>query len=111
MNKLIHILYIDDNPLDRELVADALTREHGAFRLVRESLLERNRLLQNAPHAVVPIAFTIPIYKRFSGILNAPLKFLGLLDKPTERGALVIKLDTLFHQVQSRYQYFLTIIH
>ena len=66
--------------------------ENGEFRLVRESLIERNRLLKNAPHAVRPIPFTVPIYSRFSGILNAPLKFLGLLKRPSERGAIVIKI-------------------
>src|SRR5690606_1026577 len=66
--------------------------ENGEFRLVRESLIERNRLLKTAPHAVRPIPFTVPIYSRFSGILNAPLKFLGLLKRPSERGAIVIKI-------------------
>ncbi len=71
--------------------------EHGDFRLVRESLLERNRLLQNAPHAVVPQPFTVPLYSWFSGILNAPLKFLGLLDRPSERGKIVVKIGMLFY--------------
>ncbi len=31
MNKQIHILYIDDNPLDRALVRDSLEKEHGGF--------------------------------------------------------------------------------
>jgi glycerol-3-phosphate dehydrogenase len=66
--------------------------ENGNFRLVREAVQERNRLLQNAPHIVKPLPTTIPIFKRFSGLLNAPLKFLGWLNKPAERGALVIKL-------------------
>ena len=66
--------------------------ENGEFRLVREALHERNRLLQNAPHYVHPLPTTIPIFRWFSGILNAPLKFLGWLDRPSERGALVIKL-------------------
>ena len=35
--------------------------ESGEFRLVRESLRERNRLLRNAPHYVRPLATTIPI--------------------------------------------------
>jgi glycerol-3-phosphate dehydrogenase len=71
--------------------------EHGDFRLVRESLLERNRLLQNAPHAVVPQPFTVPLYSWFSGILNAPLKFIGLLDKPSERGKIVVKVGMMFY--------------
>lgn len=65
--------------------------ENGEFRLVREAVEERNRLLQNAPHAVKPLATVIPIFKFFSGIFNAPLKFAGLLDRPSERGAFVIK--------------------
>jgi glycerol-3-phosphate dehydrogenase len=76
--------------------------EHGAFRLVRESLVERNRLLKNAPHAVSPIAFTVPVFNRLSGILNAPLKFIGLLKKPNERGWLVIKLGMMFYDWVTR---------
>src|SRR6188474_3969988 len=60
--------------------------ENGEYRLVREAVQERNRMLQNAPHAVKPLPTTIPIFKQFSGLLNAPLKFLGMLDKPSERG-------------------------
>ncbi|MFH2102204.1 MAG: glycerol-3-phosphate dehydrogenase/oxidase [Chloroflexota bacterium] len=71
--------------------------ENGEFRLVREAVRERNRMLQNAPHLVKPLATTIPIFKVFSGLLNAPLKFLGWLDKPSERGALVIKLGLLLY--------------
>ncbi len=71
--------------------------EHGEFRLVRESLLERNRLLMNAPHAVELLKTTIPIYKWFSGILNAPLKFIGVLKKPSERGYLVVKLGMMLY--------------
>src|SRR5215207_2254209 len=50
--------------------------ENGEFRLVREALHERNRLLQNAPHYAKPLPTTIPIFRWFSGMLNAPLKFL-----------------------------------
>lgn len=71
--------------------------EHGSFGLVRESLIERNRLFLNAPHAVKPFAFTIPVFSRFSGLLNAPLKFVGLLKKPGERGWLVVKLGMIFY--------------
>ena len=71
--------------------------ENGEFRLVREAVRERNRLLLNAPHLVKPLPTTIPIFKRFSGLLNAPLKFFGMLDKPSERGALVIKLGLLMY--------------
>ncbi len=71
--------------------------ENGEFRLVREAVRERNRLIENAPHYVKPLPTTIPIFKRFSGLLNAPLKFLNLLDRPGERGGLVIKLGLMLY--------------
>lgn len=71
--------------------------ENGEFRLVREAVQERNRLLRNAPHLVKPLPTTIPIFKAFSGLFNAPLKFLGLLDRPAERGAVVIKLGLMMY--------------
>jgi glycerol-3-phosphate dehydrogenase len=71
--------------------------ENGEFRLVREAVQERNRLLQNAPHVVKPLPTTVPIFKPFSGLLNAPLKFFGMLDKPAERGSLVIKLGLMMY--------------
>jgi glycerol-3-phosphate dehydrogenase len=78
--------------------------ENGEFRLVREAVQERNRLLQNAPHIVKPLPTTIPIFKQFSGLLNAPLKFFGMLDKPSERGSLVIKIGLLLYDAYSRAQ-------
>jgi glycerol-3-phosphate dehydrogenase len=78
--------------------------ENGEFRLVREAVQERNRLIRNAPHYVQPLATTIPIFKMFSGLLNAPLKFLGLLDRPAERGALVIKIGLMLYDAYTRSQ-------
>lgn len=66
--------------------------ENGEFRLVREAVQERNRLIENAPHQVFPLPTVFPVFKWFSGLLNAPLKFLGLMDQPAERGAIVIKI-------------------
>ncbi len=71
--------------------------ENGEFRLVNEALHERDRMLQNAPHYAKPLRTTIPVFRWFSGLLNAPLKFLNLLDRPGERGALVIKLGLTFY--------------
>ena len=34
MSEPIHILYVDDYPLDRELVRDALVKKHGGFRVI-----------------------------------------------------------------------------
>lgn len=71
--------------------------ENGEFRLVREAVRERNRMIQNAPHIVSPLPTTIPMFKYFSGLLNAPLKFLGWLDKPSERGSVIIKLGLMMY--------------
>jgi glycerol-3-phosphate dehydrogenase len=71
--------------------------ENGEFRLVREAVKERNRMIQNAPHIVKPLPTTIPMFKYLSGLLNAPLKFMGWLDKPSERGSVIIKLGLMMY--------------
>jgi len=71
--------------------------ENGEFRLVREAVQERNRMIKNAPHIVKPLPTTIPIFRYFSGMLNAPLKFLGWMDKPSERGSIIIKLGLMMY--------------
>lgn len=71
--------------------------ENGEFRLVREAVRERNLMLQSAPHLVKPLPTTIPIFKKMSGLLNAPMKFFGKLDKPSERGSLVIKIGLMMY--------------
>jgi glycerol-3-phosphate dehydrogenase len=76
--------------------------ENGEFRLVREALHERNTLLRNAPHLTRPLPTTIPIFKWFSGLFNSPLKFLGLLDRPAERGAVIIKLGLIMYDAYVR---------
>ena len=78
--------------------------ENGEFRLVRESVQERNRLLRLAPHYVRPLPTTIPIFSTFSGILSAPLRFLTHTQqgKPKERGALLIKLGLTGYDSFSR---------
>lgn len=78
--------------------------ENGEFRLVEEAVQERNRMIENAPHIVRPLPTTIPIFKFWSGLLNAPLKFLNLLDRPSERGAFVIKVGLIFYDSFTRKQ-------
>jgi glycerol-3-phosphate dehydrogenase len=65
--------------------------ENAEFRLVRESLRERNRLLRNAPHYVKPLPTTIPIFNWASGMVPAVRNVLGWPTKPANRGALLIK--------------------
>lgn len=77
--------------------------ENGEIRLVRESLLERNRLLANAPHFVKPLKTTIPMFSLFSGILSAPFKiFTHRSGKPTERGAALIKIGLILYDTFGR---------
>ncbi|MBN7792724.1 glycerol-3-phosphate dehydrogenase/oxidase [Microbacterium esteraromaticum] len=77
--------------------------ENGEFRLVRESVQERNGLLRIAPHYVKPLETTIPIYSTFSGILTAPLRFLTHgSEKPQERGAVLIKIGLTIYDLFSR---------
>ncbi len=78
--------------------------ENGEFRLVREAVQERNRLIENAPHYVKPLPTIIPIFKWFSGLFNAPLKFIGWLDKPSERGAVIIKAGLMMYDFYTREQ-------
>ncbi|WP_426995872.1 glycerol-3-phosphate dehydrogenase/oxidase [Pseudarthrobacter sp. N5] len=78
--------------------------ENGEFRLVQESVVERNRLLRIAPHYVKPLQTTIPIFSTFSGVLSAPLRFLTHKQhgKPRERGAFLIKLGLSMYDSFSR---------
>ncbi|HET6671804.1 MAG TPA: glycerol-3-phosphate dehydrogenase/oxidase [Agromyces sp.] len=77
--------------------------ENGEFRLVRESVEERNGLIRLAPHYVKPLETTVPIFSTFSGILSAPLRFLTHRQgKPTERGAALIKAGLTIYDSFSR---------
>ncbi|WP_100363497.1 glycerol-3-phosphate dehydrogenase/oxidase [Diaminobutyricimonas aerilata] len=77
--------------------------ENGEFRLVKESVTERNMLLRTAPHYVKPLLTTVPIFSTFSGILSAPLRFLTHKQgKPSERGALLIKVGLTIYDTFSR---------
>lgn len=77
--------------------------ENGEFRLVQESVEERNGLIRIAPHYVKPLETTVPIFSTFSGILSAPLRFLTHRQgKPTERGAALIKTGLTIYDAFSR---------
>jgi glycerol-3-phosphate dehydrogenase len=71
---------------------------HGGLRyleyrdtaLVRESLIERERLLKLAPHFVKPLRLTIPIKRRFGGLWAGFVRFSGLAR--TSFGSSLLKL-------------------
>lgn len=78
--------------------------ENGEFRLVKESVTERNRLLRNAPHYVRPLKTTIPVFSTFSGVFSAPARLLinHGRGKPNERGAMLIKIGLIIYDTFSR---------
>ncbi|WP_066522186.1 glycerol-3-phosphate dehydrogenase/oxidase [Curtobacterium ammoniigenes] len=77
--------------------------ENGEFRLVRESVQERNGLIKIAPHYVKPLQTTMPVFSTFSGIMNAPLRMLTHKQRSTkERGALLIKIGMTIYDSFSR---------
>ena len=73
--------------------------ENGEFRLVWESLRERNLLLRNAPHYVRPLPTTIPIFTWTEGLLSAPARFLGFKLRPRGRGALLCKIGLALYDL------------
>ena len=76
--------------------------ENREFALVQEALLERNRLLENAPHYVSPLQTTIPLYSRLGGFLRSALIFLGLPVRPGSRGTFITRLGLLFYDFVTR---------
>lgn len=76
--------------------------ENGEFDLVKESLRERDALLQNAPHMVRPLRTVVPLRTTFSGLLNGAANFFRLPSKPTERGALTVKIGLMLYDWVTR---------
>jgi glycerol-3-phosphate dehydrogenase len=66
--------------------------ETGELGLVAQSTLERNLLLKNAPHAVLPLPTVIPIFSWFKGIGAALRTLMGSTTAPRERGAVLMKI-------------------
>ena len=56
--------------------------EYGDVRLVRESLQERQRLLDTAPQFVRPLELFIPVRQDWSGLVHAAAGFVGLSRTP-----------------------------
>jgi len=67
--------------------------EFGEFKLVRESVTERNRLLVNAPHYVLPLPTTVPLRSWFKGLGHVLAKCVGIkTPRPKNRGAALAKI-------------------
>ena len=76
--------------------------ENREFRLVRESLSERNLLLENAAHYVMPLRTTIPLFSWLGGLLRSGLIFMGFLVRPGARGAVGVKVGLWFYDFVTR---------
>lgn len=76
--------------------------EYGEFSLVRESLAERNRLLQLAPHFVRPLQLAIPVSKQTGGWLPSIRRFLGGRAPAAERGLWLVRAGLGFYDLYAR---------
>ncbi len=77
--------------------------EFGEFSLVRESVTERNLLLQNAPHYVTPLRTTIPLFKRIAGAFSAMCKFVRIGgNRPAHRGWMMVKAGLTMYDFLTR---------
>ncbi len=76
--------------------------ETNEFRLVRESTMERNRLLNNAPHYVKALEVVFPAKSWFAGLQDAVLGYLGFKARIKERGALLIEIGLQIYDFYNR---------
>lgn len=76
--------------------------ETGEFRLVRESLTERNMLLSTAPHLVHPLECVVPVRSVFGGITGSIARFLGIKAKLADRGFLITALGLTLYDIYGR---------
>ncbi|WP_417436714.1 MULTISPECIES: glycerol-3-phosphate dehydrogenase/oxidase [Pseudomonadota] len=76
--------------------------ENGEFRLVRQSLQERDFLLRNAPHYVFPLPTLVPIFDLFQGSFSSLKRFVGLGKGPSRRSAVMIKIGLMLYDWLSR---------
>ena len=76
--------------------------ETNEFRLVRESAMERNRLLRNAPHYVKALEVVIPANSWFAGLRSAMLGYLGFNARIKDRGALLIEIGLRIYDFYNR---------
>ena len=84
--------------------------EYGDFRLVAESLHERDRLLRLAPQFVTPLRMHIPVRRRLGGFIAAGLRFLGLsrtrlgkwIGSGGGRGLITVRLGLWFYDLLAR---------
>ncbi len=76
--------------------------ETNEFRLVKESAMERNRLLRNAPHYVKSLEVVFPAKSWLGGLKDAISGYLGLGGRIKDRGALLVEIGLRIYDFYSR---------
>ncbi|GAB5468444.1 MAG: glycerol-3-phosphate dehydrogenase/oxidase [Rhodospirillales bacterium] len=72
--------------------------EGREFRLVAESVRERNRLLRAAPHMVRPLEILVPLESMTKGFLRAVGRFLGISKAAGPLSLVVLKSALLLYE-------------
>lgn len=76
--------------------------ETGEFRLVRESLTERNMLLVTAPHYVRPLECVVPVRSVWGGIAGSVARFFGVKARIHDRGYVITALGLALYDLYGR---------
>jgi glycerol-3-phosphate dehydrogenase len=76
--------------------------ETGEFRLVKESLTERNMLLATAPHVVTALPSIVPVRSWGGGILGSIARFLRMQATLKDRGFLITALGLTLYDLYAR---------
>ncbi len=76
--------------------------ETGEFRLVRESLVERNMLLATAPHYVQPLECVVPVKSVWGGIVGSAARFLGMKAAIADRGYAIMAAGLMLYDLYGR---------
>jgi glycerol-3-phosphate dehydrogenase len=77
--------------------------ETGEFRLVRQSAMERNLLLKNAPHYVTALETVLPVSSWFGGIVPSIRRFFGLKATLNDRGAIITEFGLRIYDLFGRH--------
>ena len=77
--------------------------ETGEAKLVKESLIERNLLLQNAHHVVHPQPIWVPITHYLAGAVGAVARFLHLTTRPGPKGAIPVKIGLVLYDLFGKF--------
>lgn len=71
--------------------------EQGRLKLVRESSVERNRLVRNAAHLVRPLQVAVPVESFWGGVILQARRFLGTKLKAGVPGFALLRLALAFY--------------